>query len=204
MPWLVHIPPMDTTCPSVDFSPSVEPLKEFYYRDYPGRGVVLGGINNGIPAVRELVPTAARIAKNRADFYPDFLSLRAIWTVCEVFRAKVEELEPGVHEFFPLALSTKSGQLIAKKYYLMNILNRVDAVDIDRSVLHHDSYCNKYYTFGTGDAEPSIILKSKKIEGMSMWCDLNITQGVFFSDELVKFIRSEKLRRLQFFEAFAA
>lgn len=49
----------------------------------------------------------------------------------------IESLEPGVHEFLPIAeaVDTK-GEPLPRKYFLMNVLTRLAPIDVARSTVH--------------------------------------------------------------------
>ena len=62
--------------------------------------------------------------------------IRVVWyvyAVCQDFRDAVEELEPGVHRFFPVALRLRSCELSEQRYFFLNIHHQFDAVLVRHS-----------------------------------------------------------------------
>ena len=55
------------------------------------------------------VPTEAVVVTNHKTI-PDFVPIHGMFSVCPEVRALIEELEPGVHEFFPVQIKPKNSK----------------------------------------------------------------------------------------------
>ena len=51
-----------------------------------------------------------------------------VLVVCQGFRDAVEDLEPGVHRFFPVVLRMRSGEPAERRYFILNIHQQFDAI----------------------------------------------------------------------------
>jgi hypothetical protein len=93
------------------------------------------------PVPREVmaaVPTRLVVRPATRGFIPDFgkATMISSWVVSERFARLVEELEPNVHQFIPFQECVDNkGQPIGRSFFLMNILTRLSAVDIERSAV---------------------------------------------------------------------
>lgn len=128
---------------------------------------------------------------------PDFFALSSGFGVSDLVRDKIEELEPGVHQFLPAEITAKGGERPEKRYWVLHICNRVDAIDPDKSVLRYDERYNKFYPDIPGGVRPRLVLKGDVIAGMCLWIDRLWSSGTFMSDALFDFLTEGK--RTDFF-----
>ena len=63
----------------------------------------------------------------------DFGVLGPCYVVSEAFRDLIVDLEPGAHQFADLEVLRRDGSPHPKRFFQINILNRVDAIDADKS-----------------------------------------------------------------------
>lgn len=103
------------------------------------RGSTISGcFSSSIPVPPEFMASLPKriIIKPYRGFIPDFSFGGDFngWVVTDQMVEIVERLESNVHQFFeiPEAITTK-GELIPKKFFLMNVLTRLAAIDIERS-----------------------------------------------------------------------
>lgn len=160
-------------------------------------------IYRGAPLEPSEVPHRFK-TKTRADRLPDMFAMPAGYMVSDVLRDRIEELEPGVHRFFDAEITAKGGEKPAKRFWLFQICNLVDAIDEEKSVLLTVGNGFKgYRRYGLGEGvEAKMVLRKEAIQGMSVWLDERY--GAFFlSDELFEFIRKNRLTRLDSWEVFA-
>lgn len=178
---------------------------EDWFEPTERRGRVWGGnrIFRGAPLDPSEVPHKFR-TKTRADRLPDMFAVPAGYMVSDVLREKIEEQEPGVHRFFDTEITCKGGEKPAKRYWLLQICNLVDAIDEEKSVLYTIGNGYKIYQrYGLGPgAQPKLVFRKEAIAGMCVWMDERF-EGFFMSDELVEFILKYKLTRLNTWEVFA-
>jgi hypothetical protein len=74
------------------------------------------------------------VEKTVQDFYKD----QAGWLiVSERIKTRIEELEPGVHQFFPVRLLQKDGSEPWGQFYYLNIRRIVFSIDVEESPHFH-------------------------------------------------------------------
>lgn len=152
--------------------------------------------SGGVRLKEENVPREARVASQHRTL-PDFVTLPQAIGVSPAFRKIVEELEPGVHQFFPVTLCARSGELAHRQYDLFNIVGKVDAVieeksdvkrirsDLGSMVLHYTR------------AEPHLTLDAKLIVSRHVWRgDKDLHNQIFFSDELGERVARLNMKKL--------
>jgi hypothetical protein len=131
--------------------------------------------------------------------------------VSESFVNIVERLEPGGHQFLPIAETVdKIGRNVEKQYFLMNIVHRINAVDVERSSVrfqeHHFSRMIEgkklERTFRTMQfLKPyTLVLKPALIAGHHLWHGNDIFH-VFFSRELYEAVHAADLSPLEYLQA---
>lgn len=159
----------------------------------------LGG---GTPVAAETVPNRA-VLLSRHKTIPDFIVLPPAMGVSEAFREMVEDLDPGVHQFFPVTLSRKSGELIDKRYYALNICRRLDAVIVEKSnVTWGRTGLGGFPILHLGAGPPHFTLSRQAIGGAHMWHGLSQFRGLtFFSDALMSRVLGKSMKGLDYFPA---
>jgi hypothetical protein len=150
----------------------------------------------------------------RSDFYlhsshkalTDAFSVCARWGCSAAFRAEVERLEPGVHQFFPIRITRprskkpilrRDGQEIGPDdFFLFNCLQLVDAVLPDLSsgpmLRTHPSGL-----LGFGVETDDLCVSRAAIAGRHIWHgDFHNRSGAYFfvSDELLAGFRRAGLK----------
>ena len=125
------------------------------------------------------------------------------FVVSAVLCDRIEELEPGVHRFFEANITCKGGEKSAKRYWLFQIRNLVNAIDGEKSVLRVSEVTGTYFSFGLGEGvKPEMVIHKEMVEGMCVWMDERFSD-FFMLDELFEFIRKKRLTRLDSWEVFA-
>ncbi len=125
---------------------------------------------------------------------PEIISLRFAFGVTDRFRQKVEDLEPGVHQFFEVEISAKGGEQPKHRYWFLNICNRVDAIDQELTTLPlvHDGLLYSTEGLSVGD-DLGLVFRKEAVAGKCMWIDRRVIGTFFFSDELVAFVEENQL-----------
>jgi hypothetical protein len=89
------------------------------------------------PQLMPAVPTRIVVKPARGGFIPDFGSPTlpiGARIVSERFVSLVERLEPGAHQFIPInECVDQRGEPLGLSLYLMNVLTRLDAIDVEHS-----------------------------------------------------------------------
>lgn len=118
------------------------------------------------------------------------------------FKDLVEEFEPGVHQFLPIALRDKKGNPIEDNFYIFNCMVAMDTVLLDQSGLeveYVNSHRNPLVSFSTVHI-PKLVLSKPAIAGHHIWTGHYITppgSGVFVSEAFHKELKSRKIRHFR-------
>lgn len=167
-----------------------------------GDDLIRYGMNHGIPLNPKIVPRRFEIEISVKQM-PDLISLALSWGVTDVFRDKVEELEAGVHQFFPVEIWARGGEQPTRNYWLMNVCNRVDAINAKESVLRSTHDGRFFDRHGLGENEVAKLVFHKSIiAGMSMWVDRRYPDTIFFCDELFAFVMDNEMAKLKFWKVY--
>jgi hypothetical protein len=145
-----------------------------------------------IPRVLKL----SNIGTKSASF-PDVIGWNiGPWIVSERLRDKIDELEPGIHEFVPLAASYKGDNRECKPYYFLLLTQALDAVVMEETKFQSG--------FGPEAAKASrflldkfggpCTLRAEKVAGHHLWRGLDeMRLSYFCSDELADYFSHEKM-----------
>lgn len=128
--------------------------------------------------------------------------------VSENFVEIVELLDPDQHQFIPIDRTYYAdGRLVDKKFFIMNIFHKINAVDLELSNVRKvektiigrnglPDQTRKYIEI----LEPfSIFLRKDRIGNLNIWHGTsNDIFKIFFSDKLVREIKKLKLSPLSF------
>jgi len=167
------------------------------------------------PELLESMPTRIVVKPGDGGYLPDFgFAPWGGWKlVSQAFVNIVERLEPGVHEFLPIAETLdKQGRLVDKRFFLMNILQQFNAVDAEQSSVkinehHHSSVTNGKkleFTYQTMQlVEPRrLVLKRALVARHHLWHGTTRDiYHVFFSDALHHAVHAANLSPLKYFHA---
>lgn len=118
-------------------------------------------------------------------------------------RAKdlIEQLEPGVHQFFPVTFYDIDGDFLENRWFL-NICNRLDTIDRERVqgfvmkryqsgmeawILVRDIVRRKEFDLlppGYDTTQPPrLVFNRAQIDGAHLWVDRHLSSGIWVSDE---------------------
>lgn len=200
MPYHVSLPLRKPYLPGVKVLDDQSALKNLNIRH--NGDLITFGMSNGVPLDPEIVPKRFEIEISASQM-PGIISLAIAWGVTEVFRDKLEEFEPGVHQFFPADIWAKGGERPNRRYWVMNVCNRVDAIDPEKSVMR-SKYDGRYYDrYGLGEGEEAKLVFDKSIVAEKcMWVDRRFAGGFFICDELLAFVKENKLAKLETWKVY--
>ncbi|WNZ53878.1 hypothetical protein QT397_00455 (plasmid) [Microbulbifer sp. MKSA007] len=122
----------------------------------------------------------------------------ATCAVSEKFKCIVEELEPDVHQFFPIQLKNKDGIPYDERYYLINVGQKFAAILVGKSAGCTQSWRveaieRKMPFLLTHD--DGLVLSKPKIAGRHLWLSQVIAPNTYFcSDELMARFKKEKIK----------
>lgn len=133
----------------------------------------------------------------------DLFPINGVWSCSIELKSLIEELEPNVHQFFPIRILRKNGGLITREngrsingqYFLFNCMQLIDAILPEKS---DRSYLNIFPSGAIGFRRAEYIFLSKQlIAGKHVWCGDRHSSGgayVFMSDALMGRIKQAKLK----------
>lgn len=110
-------------------SKDVRPLTEVTTWERPGvdprhRNVATWGVKiDGNTLPKALVRSGSE--RPIADYH----NFKDVGVVSEKFKALVEMLEPGVHQFFPVTLYWEGGGKVSEPYYFFNVAQALDSLN---------------------------------------------------------------------------
>jgi len=151
----------------------------------------------------EDVPPQAFLDSDRKTI-TDVMAVNAIYTVCSEVREAIEELEPGVHQFFSVRILRErgkrpiyrlDGRILDMPYYLLNPGIRLDAVDLEKSDV--DVRIHPHVTLvGVNPGRwDTVVLRRSVIAGRHIWRgQYQLGMYTFFSDQLAEVYRKRKWR----------
>ena len=152
-----------------------------------------GSLTKGEPASPEGLFTRA-IQTSDHKYLPDIFTIAALWVVSEDFKRVVEALEPGVHQFFPIALQRKDGESTEKQYYLLNICQHAGGLDLERTDTYWRDAPITHKPIQIVRPGGKIVLRKAAIEGLHLWRGESPVLGfIFFSDALMDAVLEAKL-----------
>jgi hypothetical protein len=162
--------------------------------------------SGGEPVAPELVPSTARVRSDRRQL-PCFFAVSTALAVCDAFRTLVESLEPGRHQFLPVTMLRRSGDPYPGRFYLLNALQKVDAIIVEKSdvIWHRIEAPQPDGTVREGRwleirGMPQLTLNADAIAGRHLWLDRHGGGHLFFSNELMEQVNRAKLRKLRWFQ----
>lgn len=144
---------------------------------------------------------------NRGNTYLDFLRLTNLVLASERFRDLVEALEPDVHQFFPVKMVTKSGELIPLTYFLLNVAQSFDCVIAEKSDLAWrvsnppaGGLQREPLRYQVINSEDGLVLRKDVVHGRHMFRNqgkLPLKGCLFFSNELMAKLHDAKVKGVQ-------
>jgi len=152
--------------------------------------------------VERYIPKKAFMNKSKKTFSA-FSSIRFFISYTEEFKEKIEELEPGVHQFFPIEIYRKDGSLLERPVYLMNICTQLDSLMVEKSeklqriTMPPNVVDPELYTIIPNIS--TIVLNGDIIKGHHIWMEKHISgmNRYFYSDKLVAFVKKQKLHGME-------
>jgi hypothetical protein len=109
-----------------------------------------------------------------------------VWAVSSSFRAIVDRIEPGTHEFVPIDIIDVSGRPSVEQYFLFNVCRRLAGVDLELSQIDWRARLDgtKYPIFVPSDDRFSV--RESVIKDSHIWRDDYFPMQVLFCSDLVK------------------
>ena len=175
----------------------------------------------GFPAYNEKYPLASvvyqydpadipseAVVRSSHKIIPHFVPIHGMLSVCPEVREVIEEIEPGVHEFFPVHIRPKTPSKVllrrdkrplAGPYYLLNIQTALDAVCVERSEVDVEHTTSGLTFVRRRGRRGKVVLYKDKVSGHHLWRgDTHLMLDRFFSDVFTKQIEVGRFNGLEF------
>ncbi|MCI5075208.1 DUF1629 domain-containing protein [Oricola sp.] len=120
--------------------------------------------NQGRPLETAFMPTRMRVAgpkRRLTDVLPGYMSL----LVPARFRALLEELEPVLHQFFPIILEWSDGSPAGDRFWF-NVCNRIDGVSPEGTTFE---FRNIWFLDGSPDK--TLVFSRQRIGARHAWAE---------------------------------
>ena len=163
--------------------------------------MALYGFSAGYPIDPERVGKSAHEETARHNRIDDIFSMPGVNAVSRRFRDVVESFEPGVHQFFPLALFRKDDAPIEGQFFVFNCTVSVDTVLATRSDMRWTEWPNGMPAL-TRRMSDRIVHSSQAIAGRHVWCRrfIDCLTGAFVSDALHTELKARKIKAFKSFQ----
>ncbi|PKP64007.1 MAG: hypothetical protein CVT85_12605 [Alphaproteobacteria bacterium HGW-Alphaproteobacteria-7] len=141
---------------------------------------------------------------------PDFNKFNGLFVVSDKFKSIVERLEPGVHQFIPLQIVEKGGEVLTDMWFMV-VCNRLDTVDRERTTMVlHLGRCwtqsrdvpEDYWPEGfvSRGRDEKIVFNRSQIGDHHLWRDKHEATMTLVSDALAEALQNEGVTGINFFE----
>jgi len=163
----------------------------------PDGGLNAGRFTEGSAAVRsgrkikpEFVPTRI-LWESRPNRISDFFTPRGIPCISKRLKAIIERFEPDVHQFFPVDVVGKNGDLFAKHYFFI-VCNRLDS--IDRDSMPYELIGGRWNGAGPLNV---LIFNKRQIGGAHVWIDKYVGDIMLVSNALAGALQKAQLKAFE-------
>jgi len=168
-------------------------LDDFFAQSqaYPG-SVARATWVSGTCLPPEVMPSRLRLQRGKPAY--DWMASDGGLVVSSRFRDAVEELDPSRHQFFPVTIEDKKGDVVPGEFFLFNIVGRIDSIIEERSNLKpvgRGMIDNWGYTPKVGPWRCA--LDKRVIDGRAGWVEQRYDLRWFISDRLAELLRERKM-----------
>ena len=130
----------------------------------------------------------------------DVFSMPGLNAVSSRYKAIVEELEPGIHQFFPLALKARDGISYKEDYFIFKACQWRECVllageDVGWGEIRSDDEFGRPFP---AQFRNRLRVSQPATEGLHLWTSKFVSSKLFVSDALHRRLVKEKLRYLHF------
>lgn len=140
------------------------------------------GLSVNRPLDPQCMPSRGKLEGPWSKAIPDVFRTPGLNAVSQRFRALVEELEPGLHQFFPLAVEDCDGEPLKQELYIFNCAVGIDAL-IYRSIKPNwdtDAIGVPLLRAGMGE---KLELSRPAIGQHHLWCGKTVAENKLFASD---------------------
>jgi len=159
---------------------------------YPG-AVARMSWHSGSPIPSEVMPRRLRLLRGKKMY--DWLPLQGAGVMVSArFKDAVEELDPSRHQFFPVTIEDKKGDVVPGEFFLFNVVGRIDSIIEESSNLEPEGrglIKGWGYTRKVGPWQCA--LDERVIGGRAAWVEERYGSRWFISDRLAAMLSERKM-----------
>jgi hypothetical protein len=154
------------------------------------------------------MPEALKLEKRRKSLPDTFRADNAIVICSERINAVLEELDPGVHQFFPIRILQPDGKPVEGRHYILNVHHSLDTIvdeltestNFPSTVPGNPKRHEKMLTYNS-EQESGVAFRKSRLTSVNLWREIAYPGLYMMSDRLY-----ERLRRdgLSFFKILKA
>lgn len=170
------------------------------FRDYSQLAYGKYKYDNG-PLAQHEMPTEYRIKKPYKSLAALMQVNDGLLIVQQPFKDLIETFEPSVHQFWPITITLRNGELYPMPCYGLAIMNHIQSVLADQSEWNpgHSWPPHRYRTTEFFDSEKHrvdrVILSREAIGNAHLWRDTHWQEpGIFISNEFRDAVKDVGLR----------
>lgn len=132
--------------------------------------------------------TQGTVQSDKSELH-DILNGPASWSISDRVRKIIEDIEPDVHQYFPMEIVLKNGSRLDKNYWTLNISTRLDSsIDPERSTCIKagpdlERFPDNWSYMDPVGVERKITVKKSMVAGRAIWRDARCSD-IFISDSL--------------------
>jgi len=160
---------------------------------YPGT-ILRQSWHSGAWLPPEVMPRRVRLKQAKTMY--DWMLLQGGGDLVSArLRDTVEELDPGRHQFFPVVVEDKSGDVRPEEFFIFNVVGRIDSIIEERSNLEASGRGwveNWSYVRRVGPWQCA--LDTAVIGDRACWIEHRYSLRWFISDRLATVLRKRKFR----------
>lgn len=146
--------------------------------------------------------------RTEARSLPKLFGARLSWAVSQELIGIIEDLEPGVHRYWPIELFQPDGALTEPRW-LVNICNRLDTIAVAQSDVvllktpkgtptQIAPRFTPLVVSREGSGPQHLVMSKEKISSHCLWCEPLYGNHIFISDQLADAFRANGVDGLQF------
>lgn len=139
---------------------------------------------------------SARVKRENVNL-PDYAVAHLANLVSDKFRALVEQLDPGVHQFVPVNIEWKNGEVDERPYFWFAPATRLYALDVEKTepamrempdlptFVRPDPSKPAHFFDGRGPSSTWVpVFRSDVVSGHDVFCAMDFPRKIFISDRL--------------------
>lgn len=156
---------------------------------------VLRALREGRPADPSLIRTDYKLDTDRKTLADVFVVQARTTIVSSRFRDVLLQFDVGNTRFYEATIEKRNGDLFEGSWFVMNDTERKDALIPERSNVRPFSHVSLGSTHvKVGINKPDYTVSSIANDGVDMWREARLRDGVFFSDQLAEAFKAAKVK----------